>query len=239
MIRSDVLTQINCISEKLYLIENSENFVNDTKLSDKIFNSHNNVSIFNSDDNVSKFKNKNNSKITESEITESEITKSEIIESEIIESDVSESEIIESDNSKSSKTYKIINSRNLNKTSDESVGPSKTENKIEKLNIKNKRGNIVKSIKDIFSDDIKINTENSDSEKYNFEKYNSDKNGYFEINDNVDGYSNFLNNNNYKKLSPIENSFQTNNKSVSVNNKEPSYNPNSAILNAKIYKINI
>ena len=40
-----------------------------------------------------------------------------------------------------------------------------------------------------------------------------------------------------KKINPIENSYQSNNKSQTTNNL--SYNPNSALLNGKIYKVNI
>ena len=118
------------------------------------------------------------------------------------------------------------------------------------MNIRDKKGNIIKKIKDIFSEDLRINTESSYSNS-DQDKYNSEENAYIEITDSVSGYSRFPNTN-LNKLNPIENSFQSNNKSASVNTKtktktktntmsgaSKSYNPESALINSKIYKVNL
>ena len=241
LIRTDLLSQISYVNEKINMnnftnISNNESSSNNNKLSNNTISSKNNSDLIlntqtntsdNYDTNDSENENDNDSDNENDNDSENENIK--LIPKQT-NSDLESDSTIHSKSSKSSKSYKIMNSRKLNMTSDENNNTE--DNKIEKMNIKNKYGKVIKNIKDVFSDDLKINTDTSDNENYD-----SDKNGYFEINDTISGYSKFANINNYKKINPIENSFQSNGKSLS--NKDLSYNPNSAILNGKIYKINI
>jgi hypothetical protein len=235
-IRSDLLSKISYINDKIKInnfsnISKNEHSSSNQILSNEIISFIKNSDILdntqldlsNISDESDCFNNQNIN--IESNESKSNETKSNESKSDL------DSELYNSISSKNSRIYKIMNSQKINISSNENTY-SIDDNKIEKMNIKNKYGNVVKNIKDIFSDDIKINTDTS-----NNENFDSDKNGYFEINDTISGYSKLSNIDNYKKINPIENSFQSNRKSVS--NKDLSYNPNSAILNGKIYKINI
>ena len=263
LIRTDILSQVNFINEKINMdintnIDYTDNFKSniqqfsntDVKLNTET-NSESeyesiNESNNNSDDNINNnFNNNNNFNDNNNSDDNSDNNSDNNNNNNNNNNDINDSDIYgltNTNETNSSKSYKIINSRKLNKTNINSNISTNTntntntnnlkKNKLEKMGIKNKYGNVVKNIRDVFVDDLKINTETSDNDKYD-----SDKNGYFEINDTVSGYTKLQNPNNYKKITPMENSFQSNNKSMS--NKDLSYNPNSAILNGKIYKINI
>jgi hypothetical protein len=87
--------------------------------------------------------------------------------------------------SKSSKQYSIVNKRYLKKSSDSESNINNTSYKsevdIKNMGYINKNGEKINKIKDLFTDELQIMTENSDSNNSN--QYDSDKNGYFEIND--------------------------------------------------------
>jgi len=224
--KSDILLKINNIKKNTNLknnISNSNNKLKKNLESETASESASASASASASESESESKSKSESE-TESELKNNiyTVTNNSTLENMSINSN------------ESRKKYKIINSRKLNKTS---ISEDE-ENKIEKLNIKN-NGKLVKNIKDIFSEDIKINTDSTDNIDNDNENYNSNENGYIEINDDIIKYPKLSNNNDYKNLSPIENSFQNNIKSISTNNRDPSYNANSAIINGKIYKINI
>jgi len=118
-------------------------------------------------------------------------------------------------------------------SSDKSETNNTVNTEFNKKNKQTKKSDKIKNFKDVFSEDIRVD---SDSEKYD-----SEENGYYEINDTLSGYSKNLNNFNTKKITPLENefTFTTGTKNDLSNNKDLSYNPNSANKNGKIYKINI
>jgi len=187
------------------------------------------------------------------------------------ESDANSNNIINSksskssNNSMSSKQYNIINKHSLKKTTNLDFNldynfNSNSDSDSDKIYANNssyknigyinKNGNKINKIKDLFTDELQINTENT-------EKYDSDKNGYFEINDAFADFKKYNHNSNQKnnkhnsknlikltepnsikKIIPLENSI-SNNKSYTTNTKERSFNPNSAIKNSKIFKIPI
>ena len=129
---------------------------------------------------------------------------------------------------------------------------SDTSNKnISKMDYVNKNGKKIQKIKEFITDELQINTDDTD----NSEEYDSEKNGYFEIDnafadfDDIDDSKNKKNNinnlvklveqNDIKKVVPIENSVISQIKSYTTGSKERSYNPNSAIRNSKIFEIPI
>ena len=173
-------------------------------------------------------------------------SKTDTISNKSIKSNSTESTESTESTKKSSPNYKIINSRNLNLS---------TEDSDTSMNITQETNKKLKNLKDIFSEDIRVNSNSESSENNSYNKksfnnntsdsehnenYDSDKNGYIEINDTLSGYSKFLNKNyNIKKITPIENEFSITNNTelLSSSDKNISYNLNSANKNAKIYKI--
>jgi hypothetical protein len=243
-IRIDILSQINFINEKIdFNFEQPQIKFNnfDESNTDTYTNTYTNT---NSDKNSSLVSSLNTSNVINQSYESDSSYESE-----------SSNKSNKSNKSNSSKTYQIVNSRKLKKLSDdENYTRSKTENPIEGLKIINKNGSLVKKLKDVFSEDIQINTDNTDNTDSRTDGSDSDKNGYFEIDDNVSDYFRFknqinLNKKNVQKLNPIENSFQSNIKSASVGSRETtntktqtqsqSYDPNSAIRNSKIFKVNL
>ena len=240
-IRTDIFTQINFINEKIDWDNSNSNSNSDSKFNQS---THKSTDVSDTQTNTSNSNYKYESE-SESESKSTQSTNSNNLNS--------------SKSSNSSKSYHIVNSRKLKKTSEDETYPntlSRSEKPIENFKIMGKNGNPIRKLKDMFSDDIKINTEitdNNDSELS--DNYDSDKNGYYEIDDNVSDYLKFknklnFNKTNIKKLNPIENSFtntntntNTNTKSVTTNNTDNktqtlSYDPNSALKNSKIFKVN-
>ena len=224
LLRSDIFSQINFMNDKL------EKY-------DKIINNK-----------------------TETE-TETEIQTEIQTETEIDITDTSDK--YETDSSKKStnqtnslilKKYEIINNnkKKLTETETENKINSDTSNKnISKMDYVNKNGKKIQKIKEFITDELQINTDDT----YNSEEYDSEKNGYFEIDnafadfDDIDDSKNKKNNinnlvklveqNDIKKVVPIENSVISQIKSYTTGSKERSYNPNSAIRNSKIFEIPI
>lgn len=147
-------------------------------------------------------------------------------------SDTNSSSISKS-NESTKNNNKHYSSAKLNTNTSKNSSKMSAENGLKKMNVIGKKGKMASKVNDFFSDDIRINTENSDSE------FDSEQNGYYEIDDTISEYSKIAFKNNLKKINPIENSFQSNSKSIGSGSREPSYNPNSAMLNGKIYKVNI
>jgi len=99
--------------------------------------------------------------------------------------------------SKSSKQYNIVNRRKINKSTDYETDNSiyKSNASISNLGYINKDGKKIKKIKDLFTEELQINTNKSDNDNDNDDEnnndnnnssdnsYDSEKNGYFEIND--------------------------------------------------------
>jgi hypothetical protein len=215
-IRSDMLSQISFINDKLSIPSNKKDkIVSDVKISD-------NVSYIISENNTNS-KNSSNSDSSNSDSSNNS-TKSKISDND----GSNKINILKNDKINSSlKSYKIVNSKKINyEINNNTLSQS---DKIKKLNIKNKHGKLISKLKDIFSDDVKIKTISSDNQMYN-----SDDNVYKEINDSIGEYFNKLDK--FNKIDPIENLNQ-NEKSNTY--KDISYNPNSALLNGQIYKINL
>lgn len=174
-----------------------------------------------------------------------------------------------STNSKSSKQYKIVNRRKNNKSTDYETDDNtsyKSNGNISNMGYINKDGKKIKKIKDLFTEELQINTiksnsnnsDNSNNSNNSDVSFDSEKNGYFEINDAFADFEKFKNKhieknnkhniknllklaepNGVKKIFPMENSIQSNIKSYTTNSKDQSFNPNSAIKNSKIYEIPI
>ena len=169
---------------------------------------------------------------------------------------------VNSKKSLSSKQYDIVNIHSLKKITNSETNSEtninntgyKSEKNIINMGYLNKNGKKINKIKELFTDELQINTENSYSN--NSDKYDSDENGYFEINDtfidlkknnnshdqknikhNVKNLIKLAEPSNIKKIVPLENSIISNIKSYTINSKERSFNPNSAIKNSKIFKI--
>ncbi len=188
----------------------------------------------------------NQSNSTELESSNSETSSDNSKENNLTESESeSESNINNSTNTSLSNSDEIINSRKINISSEseprKNINKSKNTNSNTSLKASSKTSSdthagIRKKMKDYFSDDLKVNTEKSDDDNYD-----SDKNGYREIDDTISDYGVFFNKKS-RKIDPIENSFQSTNKSISTGttvSKDPSYNPNSAEQHGKLYKINL
>ena len=262
-IKKELFEKINYINEKNEQINNIEANIINNKKSPEIISVENKQS--------SETISVENKKSSETHKTESNTLSdsSKIINKESSELEISESITFKSSEGKSSEgkssegkssieeeklnnknRYKIKNNfSNTNLTNESDF----SKNKLEKLNIKDKNGVIIKNMKDLFSEDLKINTEKSETEsesesevefkqkqkhkskfKSESDNYNSDDNGYYEINDTISGYSKMNN-----KNIPLDyiNQINVTKSTVTSNSKELSYNPNSAINNSKIYKM--
>lgn len=211
LLRSNIFSQINLMNDKIEQM----NYNTDID---------SNIDSENNSDNYSKSK----SKISIRNTSDSYLS--------------DDSSNYDSNKSKNSKRYHIINNRKLKKTTDTYCSSVDSDKNTLKFEYFSKNGK--KKIKDLLTDEIQIDTNNFNSDDFN-KNYDSDVNGYFEINEQLGNYNINNKNNlanlleNEKLIIPVENSVISNIKSYTTGSKDRSYNPNSALKNSKIFKIQI